>query len=92
MNFEGTTGSGTFYFNNEGFFEKFIALRYLGNAPDAKRWQWVVKAHEHAEFNGIKIPSKLEATWMLETGPWTWANLEIAEIQYNVSNKNIEPL
>jgi hypothetical protein len=92
MNFKGTTGSGTFYFNKEGFFEKFIALRYMGNTPDAKRYEWVITAQKHAEFNGVIIPSKLKATWMLESGPWNWANLEITEIQYNISNENLDLL
>lgn len=85
MTYKGTTGSGTFYFNKEGFFEKFIALRYMGNAADAKRYKWVISAQEHAEFNGIKIPSKLEATWMLNSGPWTWLKLEITDIRYNIN-------
>jgi hypothetical protein len=85
MTYKGTTGSGTFYFNREGFFEKFIALRYMGNAADAKRYKWVISAQEHAEFNGIKIPSKLEATWMLNSGPWTWLKLEITDIRYNIN-------
>ena len=86
MNFKGTTGTGTFYFNNEGFFEKFIALRYMGNAADAKRYEWIISAQEHAEFNGIKIPSKMETTWMLESGPWTWLKLEITDIRYNTQH------
>lgn len=92
MNYKETSGSGTFFFNDEGHFEKFVALRFMGNAPDAKRYEWVITAQKHAEFNGIIIPTKLEATWMLESGPWNWANLEITEIQYNISNKNIELL
>jgi hypothetical protein len=86
MNFKGTTGSGTFYFNKEGFFEKFVAMRYYGNAKDAKRYEWVITAQEHAEFSGIKIPSKMEATWMLESGPWTWLKLEITDIRYNTEH------
>lgn len=86
MNFNGTIGSGTFYFNNEGFFEKFIAMRFYGNTPDAKRYEWIITAQEHAEFNGIKIPSKMEATWMLESGSWTWLKLKIIDIRYNTGS------
>jgi hypothetical protein len=39
MTYQGTTGSGTFYFNQQGDFVKFCALRYKGNAPDAKRYE-----------------------------------------------------
>lgn len=86
MNYKGTTGSGTFYFNKEGLFEKFVAVRYYGNSKDAKRYEWIITAQEHTEFNGIKIPSKLEATWMLDSGPWTWCKLEISDIRYNSEN------
>jgi hypothetical protein len=30
--------------------------------------QKIKKENDHAEFNGIKIPSKMEATWMLVPG------------------------
>jgi hypothetical protein len=26
----------------------------------------------------------MEATWMLESGPWTWLKLEITDIRYNI--------
>lgn len=92
MNYKGTTGSGTFYFTKEGLFEKFIAMRFYGNASDARRYEWIITAQKHAEFNGIKIPSKMEATWMLESGPWTWLKLEIAEVDYNPDPKNLKLL
>ncbi|MCK4699586.1 MAG: hypothetical protein KAT38_04615, partial [Bacteroidales bacterium] len=38
MNYKGTTGSGTFYFNEQGDFVKFSALRYKGNEADAQRY------------------------------------------------------
>jgi hypothetical protein len=86
MNFKGTTGSGTFYFNNDGFFEKFVAMRYYGNAKNAKRYEWIITVQKYAEFSGIKIPSEMKATWMLDSGPWTWCQLEITDIRYNMEN------
>ncbi len=85
MNYKGTTGSGTFHFGKDGLLEKFVAMRYMGNAPDAKRYQWVITVKKHKQHNGITIPVELEATWMLETGPWTWSKIEITDIQYNIS-------
>lgn len=89
MNYKGTTGSGVFYFTKDGYLDKFVALRYMGNAPDAKRYEWVIEAKEHAQWNGITIPSKLKATWLLETGPWTWCTIEITDIRYNVKEKSL---
>ncbi|MBK6266147.1 hypothetical protein JKA74_13970 [Marivirga sp. S37H4] len=83
MNYKGTKGSGTFYFNPEGDFIKFSAMRYKDNKPDAKRYEWVLLVEEHKTFEGIKVPSQMTATWKLESGDWTWLKLEIKDIQYN---------
>ena len=84
MNYKGTTGSGTFYFDEEGDFTKFIALRFKGNEVDAKRYPWVLTVDDYAVFEGIKVPSKMKATWKLDEGDWTWLDLEITDIKYNI--------
>lgn len=71
MDYKGTKGSGTFYFNTEGNIIKFSALRYKGNEPDAKRYNWVLLVEEYKTFEGIKVPSKMTATWELEKADWT---------------------
>lgn len=83
MDYKGTTGSGTFYFNLDGDFIKFSAMRFKDNEPEAKRYEWVLLVEEHKVFKGIKIPSKMTATWKLEDKDWTWLNLEIKDITYN---------
>lgn len=83
MNYNGTTGSGTFYFNAEGDFVKFSAMRYKGNEPDAQRYEWVLLVDEYKTFEGIVIPSKMTATWKLENEDWTWLKLEIEDLKYN---------
>ncbi len=83
MHYMGTSGSGTFHFNEQGDFVRFSAWRYLGNEPDSERAEWVLTVDEYREFDGIRVPSKMKATWRLEEGDWTWLDLEITEIQYN---------
>lgn len=83
MSYKGTTGCGTFYFNEKGDFTKFIALRFKGNEADAKRYPWVLTVDDYAVFEGIKVPSKMKATWKLDEGNWTWLDLEITDIKYN---------
>ena len=83
MTYNGTTGSGTFYFNENGDFVKFIAMRFKGNKADAKRYPWVLTVDEYAVFENIRVPSKMKATWQLDTGDWTWLELEITSISYN---------
>lgn len=73
--------SGTFYFNENGDFTKFITLRYMGN--EDKKYPWVLTVDGYSQFEGIKIPSKMKATWKLDKGDWTWLDLEILEVKYN---------
>lgn len=86
INYKGTSGSGTFYFNKNGDFEKFIALRFNGNQPDSKRYPWVLTVEDYKVFQGIKVPSKMKAAWELEDSNWTWLNLEIIDLKYNTKN------
>ncbi len=85
MTYKGTTGSGDFYFNEQGDFVKFIAMRYLGNEPESKIYPWVLTAQGYSTFDDIKVPSHVKATWKLDKEDWTWLDLEIKDIQYNVT-------
>jgi hypothetical protein len=85
MNYNGTSGSGTFYFDKKGDFIKFIAFRFKGNEADAKRNPWVLTVDGYAVFEGIKVPSKMKATWETDEGNWTWLDLEITDIKYNIN-------
>jgi len=84
MNYNGTSGNGTFYFDEKGDFIKFITLRFKGNEAEAKRYPWILTVDDYAVFEGIKVPSKMKATWKLEEGDWTWLDLEITDIKYNI--------
>ncbi len=54
IQYKGTLGSGTFY-NKQGDFVKYSALRYKCNEPDALRYEWLINVSEHAIMNGVKI-------------------------------------
>lgn len=83
--YKNSSGSGIFHFNREGYFEKFSAWRYKDNTAGSTRLEWIINARRYADMNGIKIPVILDATWMLDSGPWTWCNLEVNELRYNFS-------
>ena len=83
MHYKGTQGSGTFHFNREGDFVKFSADRYMGNEPESKRQEWVLEVEAYRHFEGVKVPSKMTATWKLEDRDWTWLKLEIVDLMYN---------
>ena len=85
MEYNGTKGSGIFYFDQDRQFKKFVALRYK-DVHDTKPTKWTVTASKIEERNGIKIPTECEASWSLDTEKWTWLKLKIKHIEYNVKN------
>ncbi len=82
MEFEGTTGTGEFHFDQNGSFKKFVAMRYK-DASDAEPTEWTVTATKTEERNGIKIPIECEVSWKLDEGNWTWLKLKVKRIEYN---------
>jgi hypothetical protein len=84
LNYKDTKATGTFYFNSEGDFVKFSAMRFKGNEPEAKRYEWVLLVEDYKTFEGIKIPARMTATWKLENEDWTWLKLEILDVKYNM--------
>ncbi|GMQ28970.1 DUF6544 family protein [Algoriphagus confluentis] len=83
LEFQGTSGSGTFFFNKGGEVTRFSALRYRGNETDAQRTEWIMDIQEYSTFEGIRVPSKMTSTWKLDSGDWTWLKLEVKDIKYN---------
>jgi hypothetical protein len=77
MDYMGTSGSGVFYFDDSGNFIRFSAMRYQGNEPESKRYEWVLEVDAYANYDGIRIPSNMRATWRLPDGDWTWLKLDI---------------
>ena len=85
INYKGTNASGVFYFNEEGDFIKFIALRFRENTTKAERKEWILSVDDYSIFEGIKVPSKMKATWKLDEANWNWLELEIVNIEYNIN-------
>ncbi len=88
MNYNGVSGSVTFYFSKEGQILGCSADRYKGGGKDATLEKWVVTTKGYSVMNGIKMPVKSEATWKLKTGDFTWYKLEITEVEYNQPELN----
>lgn len=83
MEFKGAKGSGEFHFDEKGNFKKFVAMRYQDSNAEEPT-EWTVIATKTEARNGMKIPVECEASWKLESGKWTWLNLKIKNIEYNV--------
>jgi hypothetical protein len=78
----GITASGIFIFDENGDFVSFGANRYYYRKEGSTLERWVITAKDYGEFEGIRIPVNLSATWKLGKD-FTWYRLEITEVEYN---------
>ena len=83
MSYKGITVEAIFHFNNEGMLKKIEALRYKENDEKAKRIPCIGEIKVYETFEGIKIPSKIDITWVINDEEYTWYKLEI----YNYKTK-----
>jgi hypothetical protein len=83
MTYNETVGTGIYYFNENGEPTKFVAKRYK-DVNDEKPTEWMAEILEYRIFDGIKIPSKIEASWMIEEGKFIWYKFEIYDVRYNI--------
>lgn len=59
--------------------EVFKALSYKENDEKAKCIPCVGEIKAYETFEGIKIPSKIDITWLIDDEKYTWYKLEIYE-------------
>lgn len=85
MRFEGLEASGIFRFNEAGDVSSFEAKRYYDRKGGATLESWLVEMDKSGfrTFEGIRIPAKSSVTWHLESGDFTWFQLEITDLEYN---------
>lgn len=83
LSMDGTTGNGNFYWNQRGDLLEYRAMRYMGNESDADCREWIIRVQGYHSFEGIRVPSKMTATWKLDSGEWTWLELELKDVKYN---------
>lgn len=84
MTWKGTTGSGVFYFNEEGDIESFKTKRFK-DINDSERTVWAANVLKTEEREGIRIPVSASVSWELKEGEWTWAKITVDSIKYNTS-------
>lgn len=85
MEYGGTKGSGTFYFNEDGSFKKFSCMRYQ-DSKSAEPARWTVIATRSETRNGIMIPLECEVNWEIDKEDWCWLKLKITDIEYNLDS------
>jgi hypothetical protein len=81
----GMTVSALFCFDDKGKITNFIAER--GRSTDGGklvRTKWSTPISEYRTYgNGLRLPSKGEAIWHLDSGEYSYIKLEITEVEYD---------
>ncbi|MGB7785061.1 MAG: DUF6544 family protein [Salinimicrobium sp.] len=85
LNWKDKQVNGTFNFSPQGKLLSFEAIRYYGSGKDARPETWHIDILENAIFEGVLLPSKCRVTWKLPEGDFTWLELQITSVEYNVS-------
>jgi hypothetical protein len=60
-------------------------MRYKDMNDDQPK-EWIIEVIENKVFNNVKIPIELKVTWKLDTEYFTWLQLKITEVHYNIPN------
>ncbi|MEE9516907.1 MAG: DUF6544 family protein [Candidatus Adiutricales bacterium] len=84
MTYKGVSAGAVFYFNEKDQAVKFVADRYREMGGSYTMEKWSTPVYEYKEMNRIKIPVKGEAIWNLKTGDFSYIQLEIVDIEYNI--------
>ena len=76
--------SYTVYFNDEGQIVRMKTKRYK---DDNTLVDWEGKVSHYREVNGMMVPSKIEASWLLDEGKYTYARFDVDYFEYDVPRK-----
>lgn len=85
MNYQGITGIVTFYFDESGDVAKVSAMRYQDVNEDSKLVECIAEAKAYRDMDGIRIPVKMNVTWQMDEGPFTWYKLEVIKVKFNLN-------
>lgn len=87
----GNSGSAIFQFNKAGELIQCSAYRYKDNDAVAQPKECIATIKENRVISGIKIPTKIDISWILDEGLFTWYKLEVINIEYNRVDMETDP-
>jgi hypothetical protein len=73
--------------NEQGQVTHVTADRYKEEHGHYLLAPWSGQCNEYQEVEGMCIPTRIEVTWHLASGDFTWFRCKITEIEYNQSGK-----
>jgi len=83
MSYAGTTASAVFYFNDLGQLTTMTADRYRYVNGKFQLDEWSTPITGYGEFQGIRVPTRGQGVWKLDSGDFSYIRLEVIEIEYN---------
>ena len=85
MEYKGTSGSVTFHFTEDYDLEKISAMRYRDSGEDAEKREWIGEIRETKVIDGLRVPGKVDISWVLDDGVFTWYRFEVTDMELGVS-------
>ena len=82
MQYEGSRGSGTFFFDEDGRVTNMIANRF--DREYGAVVPWSTPLQEHGEFDGIRVPTLGTAVYTRDSGDYTYIRVRVTDIEYDV--------
>jgi hypothetical protein len=81
------TVSAVLYVNEQGQMTHLTAERSMAERKSYRLERWSAQCHEYQEVSGLLIPTRVEVTWNLASGDFSYFRGEITEIEYNQSGR-----
>ncbi len=83
------TVSAVLHVNEQGQMTHLTAERFLAEGKSFRLERWSAQCQEYHEVSGMLIPTRVEVTWNLASGDFSYFRGEITEIEYNQSGRVI---
>lgn len=77
------TVTAFFHLGEKGELLEITAKRHMSVAGEFILSDWSIPVTEYREMNGMNIPCRGDATWLLEDDDYDYIKAEITEIEYN---------
>jgi hypothetical protein len=81
------TVSAVLYVNEQGQMTHLTAERFMDEGKSSRLERWSAQCSEYQEVSGMLIPTRVEVTWNLASGDFSYFRGEITEIEYNQSGR-----
>jgi hypothetical protein len=85
---DGPPVSATFEVDQEGKIVCLRATRYRDiGGGNAVLTPWIGRYAGYRDFNGLRVPSSIEAVWSFQDGEFSYARFRVTNLEYNVPER-----